>query len=161
MRKKAQTNALRTVREVSAGGLIWRRASGGDQPMVVLVRPAGRTTWVMPKGGLERDESSEQAAVRECREETGFEVEVGPRLGQITYFYTRRDDHSGKQVRVFKRVDFYLMKHRGGDPAAHDDEIDEVRWFPIEEALQRSSYRNERDLISKAREKLSHATPPA
>jgi 8-oxo-dGTP pyrophosphatase MutT (NUDIX family) len=159
MAKKAQTNPLRTVREVSAGGLIWRRAESDGEPMVVLVRPAGRTTWVMPKGGLELGESREQAAARECREETGYEVEVGPVLGQINYFYTRRDERSGKPVRVFKRVEFFLMKHRGGDAAAHDQEIDEVRWFSIDEALQRSSYRNERELISKAREKLSLDSP--
>ncbi|HLH77602.1 MAG TPA: NUDIX domain-containing protein, partial [Candidatus Binataceae bacterium] len=146
MAKKAQINAVRTVREVSAGGLIWRRDEIGGEPMVVLVRPAGRSTWVIPKGGLERNESREQAAVRECREETGYEVEVGPVLGRINYFYTRRDDHSGQPVRVFKRVDFFLMKHRGGDASAHDHEIDEVRWFRIDEALQRSSYRNEREL---------------
>jgi 8-oxo-dGTP pyrophosphatase MutT (NUDIX family) len=137
---------------VSAGGLLWRR--DGHRIAVVLVRPAGRKTWVMPKGGLERNETSEEAAVRECREETGFDVALDRPLGQITYFYTRRED-GGAPVRVLKRVDFYLMKCAGGDASRHDEEIDEVRWFPIDEALTRATYRNERELIAKGREQLS------
>jgi 8-oxo-dGTP pyrophosphatase MutT (NUDIX family) len=143
---------MRTVREVSAGGLLWRRED--NRIVVVLVRPAGRESWVMPKGGLEANETSEQAALRECREETGFEVTLDRPLGHIMYFYTRRED-GGAPVRVLKRVDFYLMKIAGGEASRHDAEIAEVRWFPIDEALDRATYRNERDLIAKGREKLS------
>lgn len=154
VRKKSPGPRLRTVREVSAGGLIWRRRRGGD-PAVVLVRPAGRDTWVMPKGGLEPDETSAQAAVRECREETGFDTTLEQPLGQILYFYTRREPDDGPMVRVRKQVDFYLMRFLGGDAARHDpDEIDEVRWFPLDEALAHASYRNEQDLIAKARDVL-------
>ena len=39
-----------------------------------------RDCWTLPGGGVEFDESLEEALVREVREETGYVVEVGPVL---------------------------------------------------------------------------------
>jgi 8-oxo-dGTP pyrophosphatase MutT (NUDIX family) len=149
--KKARKSAFRTMREFSAGGLIWRRENPSGHPEVVLVRPSGRNTWVLPKGGLESKETVEQAAMRECREETGFSVSIDQPLGQVAYFYARRESPNGPLYRIFKRVSFFLMRHQGGDPSQHDDEIQDVRWFGIDDAVRKASHRNERDLIIKAK----------
>jgi 8-oxo-dGTP pyrophosphatase MutT (NUDIX family) len=149
--KKARKSAFRTMREFSAGGLIWRRENSSGHPEVVLVRPSGRNTWVLPKGGLESKETVEQAAMRECREETGFSVSIDQPLGQVAYFYARRESPNGPLYRIFKRVSFFLMRHQGGDPSQHDDEIQDVRWFGIDDAVRKASHRNERDLIIKAK----------
>ncbi len=57
-------------------------------------------------------------------------------------------------MRIFKRVHFFLLESTGGDPSAHDGEIDEVAWLDFDEALKRASHKSERDLILKAREQL-------
>jgi 8-oxo-dGTP diphosphatase len=150
-KKKPRKSAFRTMREFSAGGLIWRRQNPNGRPEVVLVKPTGRNTWVLPKGGLESKETVEQAAMRECREETGFTVSIDQPLGQVAYFYARRETPNGPLYRIFKRVSFFLMKHQGGDASQHDDEIQDVKWFGIDDAVRKASHRNERDLIIKAR----------
>jgi 8-oxo-dGTP pyrophosphatase MutT (NUDIX family) len=43
----------------------------------LVLRRADRGQWVFPKGHVEAGERAEDAAVREVREETGYEVEVG------------------------------------------------------------------------------------
>lgn len=145
---------MRRRREVSAGGLIWRRRSDGSIS-VVLVRPAGRSTWVLPKGHLEAGETIEQAATREVREESGLTVgEIEP-LGEISYVYSTRERGSAL-ARIFKRVHFFLMEHAGGDPSEHDDEIDEVAWLTFDQALTRATHPSERELIAKARAMLGH-----
>lgn len=144
---------IKSVREVSAGGVIWRRV--GNRLEVVLVRPAGKSTWVLPKGGIEKGETFAQAAGRECREETGLDVDVGASLGAVSYIYSRRKKSSGRLLRVFKRVHFFLAEPTGGDPADHDDEIDEVAWVASDDALERASHRTERDTINRALELLS------
>lgn len=140
-------------REVSAGGLIWRRRGDGSIS-VVLVRPTGRSTWVMPKGHLEEGETVAQAATREAREESGLTVgEIEP-LGEISYVYSSRKRNGAALTRIFKRVHFFLMEHTGGDPAAHDSETDEVAWLTFDEALARATHPSEQELIARARARL-------
>jgi hypothetical protein len=52
-------------------------------------------------------------------------------------------------------VHFYLMECVGGDPSAHDHEIDEVRWIPLDEAPSQASHKSERGLIARAQAILS------
>jgi 8-oxo-dGTP pyrophosphatase MutT (NUDIX family) len=136
-------------REVSAGGLIWRRREGKVE--VVLVRPAGKQTWVLPKGHLEPGEGIIDAAAREATEESGLKVVAGDPLGDVSYVYSWRNGPTDTSVKIFKRVHFYLMKCIGGDTSAHDGEIDEVEWLAIDAAIARASHKSERDLIVKAR----------
>jgi 8-oxo-dGTP pyrophosphatase MutT (NUDIX family) len=144
---------IKNRREVSAGGLIWRRRGNGSIS-VVLVRPTGRSTWVMPKGHLEEGETVGEAAKREAREESGLTVgEIEP-LGEISYVYSSRERNGATLTRIFKRVHFFLMEHTGGDPSAHDSETDEVAWLSFDEALARATHPSEQALIAKAREML-------
>jgi ADP-ribose pyrophosphatase YjhB (NUDIX family) len=149
--KRDGEKRLEVRREISAGGLIWRRRQDKRGLEVVLVRPAGKDTWVLPKGHVERGEGVLDAALREAAEESGLKVVAGEPLGVVSYVYAWRDRPDAPLTRIFKRVHFYLMECSGGDPSAHDREIDEVAWLELDEALKRASHKSERDLIAKAR----------
>jgi 8-oxo-dGTP pyrophosphatase MutT (NUDIX family) len=138
-----------TKREISAGGVVYRR--DGDQIEIVLASRRtrrGQLAWGLAKGGIEDDESMEDAAVREVREETGLLAEIEASLGETRYFYVWED------VRIRKTVHFFLMRHTGGDVDDRDDEMEEIRWFPLERALKRAAYRGERDVLARAAELL-------
>ena len=98
----------------------------------------------LPKGGAKAGESKEQTAAREVREETGVQVRIVERLGDVEYWYRR----SGR--RVFKTVGFYLCDFVSGDTADHDHEVDEARWMPLEQARTALSYPGERRIIERA-----------
>ncbi len=149
-RKASKPAKIEARRETSAGGLIWRRNPAGGVE-VVLIKPAGKNAWALPKGHVEEGESAPQAAIREVREETGLSVAGAEPLGEISYVYSFRDHPQAPLVRIFKRVHFFLMKFRDGDTAAHDAEIDQVAWMELDEAIRRASYQSERELIEKAR----------
>jgi len=55
-----------------------------DKTQVLLISSTRRTKWVLPKGGWEADEpTEEEAAKREAWEEAGIEVTVSRDLGHI------------------------------------------------------------------------------
>jgi 8-oxo-dGTP pyrophosphatase MutT (NUDIX family) len=138
-----------TKREISAGGVVYRR--DGDEIEIVLASRRtrrGELAWGLAKGGIEDEESMEDAAVREVREETGLLAEIESSLGETRYFYVWED------VRIRKTVHFFLMRHTGGDIDDRDDEMEEIRWFPLERALKRAAYRGERDVLARAAELL-------
>lgn len=137
-------------RELSAGGLVWRRGPGGAV-QVVLVRPAGRDAWVLPKGHVERDETVAQAGLREVQEETGARAIVTQPLGEASYVFSQREGEGHTPATIFKRVHFYLMEYQSGALGDHDDEIAEAQWVDLEEALHLLTYDNEREMVARAR----------
>jgi 8-oxo-dGTP pyrophosphatase MutT (NUDIX family) len=147
-----------TRRAVSAGGLVIDDRPDGRWVVLIAHRnAAGTIQWTLPKGGLEEGEALAQAAVREVREETGLDAEVVDKLGVVDYWFVWRPD----EVRYHKFVHYFLMRHRGGDMAARDDEAEEVVWLPFSEALERLSHANERDLVQAAAQPVSERASPA
>lgn len=69
-----------------------------DGQLLLLRRaqPPWQGSWNLPAGYLEVDETPEQAAVREVREETGLDVEIDRLLGN--YFFD--DDPRGNGLLV-------------------------------------------------------------
>ena len=152
---KEPATRLPLEREFSAGGLVYRWR--GTECRVVLAARhhpnSGKLVWTIPKGHVEPGETSEVTAVREVREETGLEAEVETKLGDVTYWFARRDEQ-GRVVRIFKRVRFFLMRARGGRFGDRDDEMDAVRWFALDEAERVAEFANEQALVRRARELL-------
>jgi 8-oxo-dGTP pyrophosphatase MutT (NUDIX family) len=141
---------METRSEVSAGGVVYRRTDDGVEMALAARRTRrGELVWGLAKGAIEPDESDEEAAVREVREETGLEAEVESDLGDIRYFYV------WEGVRVRKRVHFFLMRATGGNVADHDTEMEDVRWFPMRVARKRAAYRGEREVIERATAQLA------
>ncbi len=73
----------------------------------------GRGKWCLPAGFEDADESPQQAAVREAKEETGLDVVPGTVLG--VYHYT--DDPRGAGVLIV----FRAACGAGAQPHASDD----------------------------------------
>jgi len=133
---------LRTVRDVSAGGVITR--FNGHTMEVVLVGRVRPERWTIPKGTPITGETLEETAMREVREETGLSVRILERLGDITYWFSARG------VRHHKTVHFYLLEALGGNTEDHDWENDFVEWVPADEAVRRMSFTSEIGIVEKA-----------
>jgi 8-oxo-dGTP pyrophosphatase MutT (NUDIX family) len=129
------------IREFSAGGLVIRNLGGRLHLAVVRVRDE---VLALPKGHPEKGESSQDAALREVREETGLDATPVEKLGDIRYWYARDGD------KVLKVVSFFLFRYRSGRLDNHDDEVEEALWIPLEEAPERLAYRSEKQIAQTA-----------
>jgi 8-oxo-dGTP pyrophosphatase MutT (NUDIX family) len=117
----------------AAGGLVLR-----DGCVLVVHRPS-HGDWAFPKGKLESGESWEEAALREVEEETALACELGEYAGSTHY----EVPEGPKEVR------FYRMTS-DGEPRAQN-EVDEVRWVPLDEADALLTYAYDRALLNRLR----------
>jgi 8-oxo-dGTP pyrophosphatase MutT (NUDIX family) len=144
---QAGKSKVPTQRQVSAGGVAFRRNKGTVR--VALIRVGEPSRWQLPKGHLDDDETPEQTAMREVREETGVDCELLGKIGTIDYWFYKTQD--GGKVRLHKYVHFFLMKYQSGSIRDHDEEVDEARWVEIEEAIRMLTFKDERRMVAQAR----------
>jgi 8-oxo-dGTP pyrophosphatase MutT (NUDIX family) len=131
------------AQERSAGGVVVR---DGEVLVIVPTRRAadGARVLALPKGHIDPGENARQAAEREVREETGAVAELVGKLGEVRYWYRRE----GRTIP--KSVVFFLFSYRSGSLEDHDDEVEQVRWMPLQEAASALSYKGEREMIALA-----------
>jgi 8-oxo-dGTP pyrophosphatase MutT (NUDIX family) len=109
-----------------------------DKEEVLLVLREDFRIWALPGGGVEPDETWEQAAVRETLEETGYQVEIRQYVGE--YWRPQMSHGKGDLRHVF------LAQVTGDIPSQHDKESIDVRWFPVT-ALPMRMFRFSREHI--------------
>jgi 8-oxo-dGTP pyrophosphatase MutT (NUDIX family) len=107
---------------------------------VAVVHRPYRADWSIPKGKVDPGESFAQTAVRELREETGYEVELGEELPEVRY-----RDHRDRP----KLVRYWIARVTGGEFAVND-EVDELRWLAPDDAVALLTYPADRDLVGSA-----------
>jgi 8-oxo-dGTP diphosphatase len=109
------------VSAVVVAAALLRGSGRGAVPELLAARRSAPSSlaggWELPGGKVEQGERDEDALVRECVEELGVEVAVGPQVGgdwPLT---------PGRVLRVWQ------ASVRGGEPAPLQDH-DELRWLP-------------------------------
>jgi 8-oxo-dGTP diphosphatase len=119
--------------EVHAAGCVVRC----DGRYAVIHRPR-YDDWTLPKGKLDPGETFEQAALREVAEEIGVHGALGAELTPSEY-----TDHKGRS----KLVRYWLMDIDVVPPFAPNDEVDDVRWLPVDEARSLLTYPRDKGLL--------------
>ena len=106
--------------KVAAGVLV---ARDGEVLLVRRRMNPQRGMWTFPAGFVEFDEDPAEAAVRECREETGLEVELTGLLDVIP---------GQEHARGASIVIVYCARMVGGEPMAADD-VDQAAFFALDQ----------------------------
>jgi 8-oxo-dGTP diphosphatase len=121
----------------AAGGVVWRRSAKGGVKVLLVHRPS-YDDWSLPKGKLQPGESHRHAALREVQEETGLVCKAGEELREVRYL-----DHKRRR----KHVRYWAMEPVRGS-FEPNDEVDEVRWVPVESVRQLVTYSRDADVVA-------------
>jgi 8-oxo-dGTP pyrophosphatase MutT (NUDIX family) len=124
-----------------AGSIVVRL--DGKEPQVLLVTAKRNpANWIFPKGHIEKGETAEAAALRETREEAGVVgSSIGP-AGVLEYGF----------LGVKARVEYFLVLYTRDAGPPEDGR--KRSWYPLNDALDRLSYKNTRKLLRKAWKQL-------
>lgn len=123
------------VREPTAGGIVFRRASKNKQIEILLIQDA-KNRWTIPKGHIEEGEQASQTAEREIREETGLQsMKVLNWLGKINFRYRRSSSL------VLMTTDIFLVQAMGDtNKLKPEDWMNGIQWFSAAAALDKIEY---------------------
>jgi 8-oxo-dGTP pyrophosphatase MutT (NUDIX family) len=105
---------------------------------VLVVHRPRYDDWSFPKGKLDPGETDESAALREVEEETGCRCRLLREIGARHY-----EDRHGRA----KEVRYWLMEIIDEPPFVPNDEVDALRWIPVDEAATLLSYDGDRRLL--------------
>ena len=108
---------------------------------VLLVKHNGGH-WGFPKGHVEKNETEEQTAIREVKEETNLDVEIINNKRYVEEYITNK----GRETEVV----YFIAKKIGGEIKKQEEEIQEIKWFNIEEAIEMITYEGSRKIFKEA-----------
>ena len=132
---------------VGVGGVVIR------DNMILLAKrshPPGKGLWSIPGGLVKLGETLREAVKREVREECGLEVEP---TSPIKVFDVIERDVNGR-VRFHYVIVDYLCEIKGESAILPGDDVEEVRWISLDEALSLDLTKGTRELITGLKKRL-------
>src|SRR3989338_4122324 len=134
------------IKEQSAGTVLFIEESK-EKLFLLLHYPTGH--WDFVKGKIENNESLEQAAIRETKEETGItDIEfIKGFKEKIEYTFKFNGDIVQKEVMLF------LAKTNTKQVKISDEHLDYV-WLDFNNALNKITYENAKNILKKSKNYL-------
>lgn len=130
-----KTRAMDSELILGAGGIVWKNAR--KRKLLIVFRDRHNDGWSLPKGKKNPDESLQQAAVREVTEESALKVSPTCCAGVVRY------NANGKS----KTVVFWHMIAQGPAEKRRDDEVKDVKWVTLSEALNLITHEEQKELL--------------
>lgn len=134
--------------EYSAGGIVYRKKE--NKTLILVAKHSMHHGWVFPKGLIgdkedNKNQSKEETAVREVKEEAGIIAEIEVPITPVEFFYTWNEE------KIKKTVYYFVMKYLGGDITNHDDEMEEVEFINSDDVFDRLTYESDKSAWKDAR----------
>ncbi len=120
---------------------MYRRYHGNVE--IMLVKNIKSGCWGFPKGHMEEGETEEQTARREIKEETGLDVLLDTGFRETVTFSPRRGTR--------KTVVYFVGMATSHDLIPQQEEIAQLRWLEIGQAVEALSFDNDKMVASKAK----------
>jgi len=120
----------------AAGAVLWRPGDSGASQEVAIIHRPRYDDWSLPKGKVDPGETEPVTAVREVAEETGYAAHLGRRLAAVSYPVDQN----------IKKVRYWTARAIGGE-FSPNDEVDELKWLPVADAVKALGYPHDRKVL--------------
>ena len=127
-------------KEKSCGAIIYN----SNQEVLIVKHNAGH--WDFPKGHIENGETEEQTAIREVKEETNIDIIINNKYRYTTSYSPKEN--------VMKEVVYFLAQNIDEDKKPQLEEVSEVKWFTLEEAMNTITYENSKEILNKLKKDI-------
>jgi len=131
--------------ERSAGAIVYTLENG--EPSYLLIENHDGD-WGFPKGHLEQDETSFEAALREIKEEVGLEVDIDQGFHKTAEYVLPNGND--------KTVCYYLAFYEKKELIRQESEIKSTASLPYAEALARLTYPDMKDILKEAHKRITN-----
>lgn len=136
--------SLYPLTTLAAGAVLWRGdITDLDSIEVAVIHRPHYDDWSLAKGKVDPGESLSTTAAREILEETGYDIRLGKLLGHVSYPVAGRT-----------KVVYYWTGEVLDGEFTPNEEVDEIRWLPIDEARQLLSYDVDSEVLDKAKKRF-------
>lgn len=127
-----------------AGGIVFN----GDK---VFILQNDKKEWVLPKGVIREGKSAKEVALKRVFEEGGIRAEIIAPAGETSYeFYSY-----SRQQPVCNKITWFIMETHQDDYKVNTEEgFFDGGFFPIEEALEKITYSQDKSLVRVAYRKI-------
>ena len=93
-----------------------------------------------PKGHVEKNETEEETAIREVKEETNCDAKIIPGFREVITYSPKEN--------VIKDVVFFIGTPETKDTKPQEVEVSEVGFYGIDEALNIITYKEEKSILA-------------
>ena len=122
---------------ICAGGVVFQ----DDQ---VFILKNDKDEWVLPKGAVRSQEIALEVAMQRVKNEAGIEAQVISPAGETSYeFYSY-----SRNKPVCNKIDWFIMQAIDNKISVNKEEgFIEGGFFPIEEALEKITYSQDKSIV--------------
>ena len=134
------------IEETSAGIVLFRRENSKNL-FLLLHYPSGH--WDFVKGKMEKEESIQQTAIRETKEETGVtDIRF---IDDFEEWIEYNFQYKGELVH--KKVVFFLAETKESKITISDEHLD-FTWMDYATAMEKTTFDNAKIVLTRAQELL-------
>ena len=132
-------------KEKSCGAIILRE-NNKEIETLLLKHNAGH--WAFAKGHVEGNETEEETARREIKEETNLEVDIDTNF-RTSVVYSPMEG-------VEKEVVYFLAYKKAGEEKPQLEEISKIKWENLNNAINQVTFENDKEIIRKVQQYLEN-----
>ena len=132
-------------KEKSCGAIVYKYI---DNELYILLLKHNKGHYSFSKGHVEGNETEEETAIREIKEETNLDVILDTGFRFVNTYSPKKD--------VIKDVIYFVGMPINDDIVKQDKEVADINWYGVEDAFEVITHDDDKEVLRKACEYITY-----